>query len=206
MEDNKEKDALENQEEKKETPEEQSTTTDEIEDKVAAGIVEAAEENKEEVEEDDPTAKLMRELTEQKDKYLRLFADFENLRRRAAKEKIDYIQQANASLIKSLLPVLDDFERALKAVEQEDAENEAMKSIKEGELLIYNKFYKTLQEKGLKPMEIKVGDPFDAERHDAITRVPAPSEEMKGKIMDVVEKGYYLGDKLIRFAKVVTGS
>jgi molecular chaperone GrpE len=146
-------------------------------------------------------AKLKAELAELKDKYLRLNAEFDNYRKRTAKEKVDFLKTANEDLIVSLLPILDDFERAVKAFDKApDAE-----AIKEGVQLIYNKFSKTLENKGLKPME-SIGNAFDAESHEGITQIPAPSEEMKGKVVDEVEKGYYLNDKVIRFAKVVIGA
>ncbi len=143
--------------------------------------------------------KLKDELAEAKDKYLRQYSEFDNFRRRTAKEKLDMILTANEQLIKSLLPVLDDFERAEKALQ----ENENKET--EGILLIYNKFKKTLESAGVKPMEISKGADFNADLHEAITQVPAPEEDLKGKIIDVVEKGFLLNDKVIRYAKVVVG-
>jgi len=137
------------------------------------------------------------ELAELKDKYLRLYSDFENFRKRTAKEKIDLIQTASADLITDLLPVIDDFDRAI----QNSQEGE----ISEGIQLIFSKIKSTLQNKGLKEMEAK-GEVFDADFHDCITQFPAPSEEDKGKVMEVVEKGYILNEKVIRFAKVVVGN
>jgi len=149
-----------------------------------------------------PTAeeKLALENTELREKYLRLYSEFENYRRRTAKERLDLIKTASEDVIKELLPVLDDFERAIKAEEQESGE-----TIDEGKRLIYNKLVKTLSSKGLSPMEDLVGKAFDADMHEAITQIPAPSEELKGKIVDVVERGYLLGDKVVRYAKVVIG-
>lgn len=141
------------------------------------------------------------ELKELKDKHLRLYSEFENFRKRTNKEKIDLISTANESLLQAIIPVVDDFDRALKANET----SEDINAIKDGLLLIYNKFINTLQNKGLKEMET-IGQPFDTELHEAITQIPAPSEDMKGKVVDQVEKGYYLGEKVIRFAKVVIGS
>lgn len=141
------------------------------------------------------------ELSEAKDKYLRLYSEFENFRRRTAKEKIELISTANKDLIVDLLPVLDDFERAMKSLDGNEE-----KAAKEGLELISNKFRKTLDQKGLKAIEVGAGDDFDEELHEAITQIPAPSEDLAGKIVDVVEKGYQLGDKVIRFAKVVTGA
>ncbi len=152
----------------------------------------------------DQLAQLQLQLDEQKDKYLRLYSDFENLRRRTAKEKLELIKTASESLMVSLLPVMDDFERALKAF-NEGKDKDANK-LKEGVELIANKFNKTLKDKGLKEMEVPQGTDFDVELHEAITHIPAPSEELKGKVVDVVEKGYLLEDKVIRYAKVVTGS
>lgn len=141
------------------------------------------------------------ELAELKDKYLRLYADFENFRRRTAKEKLDLIGSANEGLLKTLIPVVDDFERAMQSMET--AEDVA--AVKEGVALIYNKLFKTLEGKGLKPMTSK-GEPFNADLHESVTQFPAPSEDLKGKVIDEIEKGYYLNDKVIRFAKVIVGS
>ena len=146
-------------------------------------------------------SKLEKEVAEQKDKYLRLYSEFENFRRRTAKEKLDMIKTANENMASALLPVLDDFERAIKNLEKEEN-----KEGQEGILLIYNKLNKVLEQKGVTAMELKPGDDFDAEFQEAITQVPAPDESLKGKIVDVVEKGYTLGEKVIRFAKVVIGA
>jgi molecular chaperone GrpE len=145
--------------------------------------------------------RLTAELAEAKDKYLRLYADFENFRRRTSKEKIEFFKSANEEVIKAILPILDDFERAQKSLANIDDGSAA----KEGMQIIYNKFYKILEQKGLKPMDA-AGTAFNPEFHEAITQIPAPSEDMKGKVIDEVEKGYFLNDKVIRFAKVVTGS
>jgi molecular chaperone GrpE len=147
------------------------------------------------------TDKTTSELAELKDKYLRLYADFENFRRRTAKEKLDMINSASESLLKSLIPVIDDFERAKQSMDSTDD----ITAVKEGVDLIYAKFTKTLESKGLKPMVSK-GEPFDADLHESITQFPAPSPELKGKVIDEVEKGYYLNDKVIRFAKVIVGN
>lgn len=143
--------------------------------------------------------KLQIELAEQKDKYLRLYSEFENFRRRTAKEKIDLIQSGNEQLIQALLPVIDDFERAEKAVK---AGSEAEV---EGFLLIQSKFRKILGQYGVKPVEVGPGSEFSTDLHEAITQIPAPNDSLKGKIVDVVEKGYLLNEKVIRFAKVVVG-
>lgn len=144
--------------------------------------------------------KVKGELAETKDKYLRLYSEFENYRRRTSKEKLEMIQTANEQLIKSLLPVLDDFERAEKAL-TESASKEL-----EGFTLIYNKFKKTLEQYSVKAMDLKPGSDFDADTQEAITQLPAPDEKLKGKIIDIVEKGYLLNDKVIRYAKVVVGN
>ena len=140
------------------------------------------------------------ELTDLKDKYLRLAAEFENYKRRTTKERIELFKTASQELMVALLPVLDDFERARAAT----AATEDAGAVRESIEIIQNKLNKTLQQKGLTAMEAKGGD-FDAELHEAITQIPAPSEDLKGKIVDVVEQGYYLGDKVIRHAKVVLG-
>ena len=149
----------------------------------------------------DNANKTAQELADQKDKYLRLLADFENFRRRTAKEKIEFLEQANAKLILELLPVLDDFERAAKSME---APETSIESVKNGITLVYGKFLKSLERQGLMPIHSN-GEVFDVEKHEAITQIPAPTEDMKGKIVDTVEKGYTLGEKVVRFAKVVIG-
>ena len=140
-------------------------------------------------------------MEEQKDKYLRLYSEFDNFRRRTAKERLELIKTANEELMAALLPVIDDFERAIKASDSQDEEIE-----KEGTELIYQKLVKVLGQKGAKAMDINIGDEFDEDVHEAITQIPAPSEELKGKIVDVIECGYFLDEKVIRFAKVVTGT
>lgn len=148
----------------------------------------------------DPLKKLQDELAEAKDKYVRLYAEFDNFRRRNAKEKLELISSANEQLLKSLLQVVDDFERAEKAFkEKNDKESEGL-------LLIHNKFKKVLDQYNVKAMEIQRGSDFNTDFHEAITQIPAPEEKLKGKVIDVVEKGYLLGDKVIRFAKVVVGN
>ncbi len=137
---------------------------------------------------------------EMNDKFLRLYAEFDNYRRRTNKEKIELIASANSGVLIDMLPVLDDFERAIA----NNATSEDINGVKEGFQLIHNKFANILSSKGLKPMECK-GQPFDSDLHEAIANVPAPSEKEKGTVIDDVEKGYYLNDKVIRFAKVVVG-
>jgi molecular chaperone GrpE len=151
-------------------------------------------------EENDAVEKLQQELEEQKDKYLRLFAEFDNYKRRSSKERIELIQTAGKDVIVDMLDVLDDCDRAEKQLQTSND----IKQIKEGVQLIFNKFRSKLQSKGLKAMESLHKD-FDVEKHEAITEIPAPSEALKGKVLDEVQKGYYLNDKLIRFAKVVVG-
>ena len=144
---------------------------------------------------------LEEQLAQQKDQYIRLYAEFENYKRRTQKEKLDFAQYANRNMMTSMLTILDDFERALKEISK-SGDSENLKGIE----LIYNKFKNTLIEKGLKSVEVKAGDDFNVDLHEAITQIPAPSEELKGKIVDVVETGYQLHDKVIRFAKVVIGN
>lgn len=144
--------------------------------------------------------KLQAELDEQKDKYVRLFAEFDNFKRRNAKERIDLIQTAGKEVITSLLDVLDDSERAEKQIQT----SSDLVQIKEGIQLVFNKLRNTLQAKGLQAME-SINTDFDVEKHEAITEIPAPNEALVGKVVDEVQKGYYLKDKIIRFAKVVVG-
>jgi molecular chaperone GrpE len=147
-----------------------------------------------------PLIKLQDELAEANDKYVRLYAEFDNHRRRSAKEKLEMIQSANEQLLRSLLAVVDDFDRAEKSFkDKSDKESE-------GFFLIQNKFKKILDQYNVKPMDISQGSDFNPDLHEAITQIPAPNEKLKGKIVDVVEKGYLLNDKVMRFAKVVTGS
>ena len=145
--------------------------------------------------------KLNLELQEQKDKYLRLMAEFDNFRRRTAKERLDLIQTAGKDVLVSLLDVLDDCDRAEKQLNT----NTDIAVQKEGIQLVFNKLRSTLQNKGVKAME-SIHTEFDVEKHEAITEIPAPTDALKGKILDEVMKGYYLNDKLIRFAKVVVGN
>jgi molecular chaperone GrpE len=146
-------------------------------------------------------AKLKEELAAANDKYLRLFAEFDNFRRRTANERKELLVTAGKEVIVSLLPVLDDFERAFKSMETATD----VVAVQAGVELIYSKLNNILAQKGLKPME-SVGQPFDADLHEAITNIPAPNEELKGKVLDEMEKGYYLGDKVARFAKVIVGA
>lgn len=177
---------------------EETTPTSEMEQPVEETIQEMETET---LEADSQTDKLSAEVAELKDKYLRLYADFENFRRRTAKEKLDMMAAANEELMKAVLPVVDDFERAMTSFENFSE----IEPLKEGVGLIYTKFSKTLEAKGLKPMVAR-GETLDADLHESIAQFPAPSEELKGKIIDEVEKGYFLNDKVIRYAKVVVGS
>ena len=139
-------------------------------------------------------------LQEEKERFLRLFAEFENYKRRTSKERIELFKTAGQDVIQSILPVLDDFDRALKEINKSED-----KSALQGVELISNKLRETLRSKGLEPIDTKVGETFDPEIHEAVTQIPAPSDALKGKIVDLIEKGYKLGDKIIRFPKVVTG-
>lgn len=143
---------------------------------------------------------LTNQLAEANDKYARLFAEFDNYKKRTSKERVELIQNASQGVIKNLLPILDDFDRALTAM----ATAQDVQSVKEGIELVNNKFRKLLENEGLKEMEV-VGQPFDADFQEAITAIPAPTDDMKNKVIDVVEKGYFLNEKVIRFAKVVIG-
>ncbi len=143
---------------------------------------------------------LQEELAKEKDKFLRLFAEFENYKKRTTKERIDLFKTANQEVLQAMLPVLDDFDRAWAQISK--SEEEALVT---GVQLIHDKLKSTLISKGLEEVELKAGDAFDADFAEAITQIPAPSDDLKGKIVDVIEKGYKLGDKIIRFPKVVIG-
>lgn len=144
---------------------------------------------------------LQMDLAKEKDKFLRLFAEFENYKRRTSKERMELFKTAGQEVIVSLLPVIDDFERAMKELAKSDD-----KEMYKGVELINNKLNEVLKGKGLQVMEVKQGDNFDAELHDAITQIPAPDKKLKGKIIDVIENGFTLGDKIIRHPKVVVGN
>lgn len=143
---------------------------------------------------------LKEQLTEEKDRYLRLFAEFDNYKKRTSKEKIDILKYSNQEMLQAMLPVIDDFDRAIKQLEKNDDQ-----SALEGVKIIYNKFYNILSEKGLKKVDTKIGDDFNIDFHEAITQIPAPEESLKNKIVDVIETGYTLNDKVIRYTKVVVG-
>ncbi|WP_437919625.1 nucleotide exchange factor GrpE [Sphingobacterium sp. LRF_L2] len=141
------------------------------------------------------------ELANAQDKYARLFAEFDNYKKRTSKERVELIQSASKDVLNKLLPVLDDLDRALTAMQTA----QEIDSVKQGIDLVNQKFRKTLAQEGLKEMEDIIGNPFDPEFQEAITAIPAPSEEWKNKVIDVVEKGYFLNEKVVRFAKVVIG-
>ncbi len=145
---------------------------------------------------------LKAQLDEANDKYIRLLAEFDNFKRRTAKERIDLIKIANAETLKSLITVLDDFDRAQKSMDSA----QDIDALKEGLKLVHLKLKNTLTAQGLKEMESSIGKVFDTDQHEAVTNIAAPSEEMKGKVIDELEKGYLLNDKVIRFAKVVVGA
>jgi len=190
--------------ENSEVPENPNEIMDEIQDVNDAQqpIEVDVENNQEQAETSQPSTeeKLKAELKEANDKYLRLYAEFDNFRRRTTKERVELLQTAGKEVIVSMLPVLDDFDRALKAMETATD----VIPVKEGVALVQNKLKHILTAKGLKEMNTK-GEPFDADVHEAITNIPA-GDELKGKVVDELEKGYLLNDKVIRFAKVVVGN
>lgn len=145
---------------------------------------------------------LKAQLEESKDQYLRLMAEFENFKKRTRTERLELIKTANADAIKSMITVLDDFDRAQKAIEQ----SSDVAAIKDGLNLVHHKLKTTLVSQGLKELENTIGKEFDTDLHEAVTNIPAPTEELKGKVVDELEKGYLLNDKVIRFAKVVVGA
>ena len=153
-----------------------------------------------EVEKNSSENEIQKEDQDFKEKYIRLYSEYENYRKRTAKEKIDLITNASENVIKELLPILDDFERAID--NNKNVEDASV--LKEGFDLIYSKMHKGLVNQGLKPMEAN-GKDFDSEIHEAITKIPAPNEKLKGKVVDVIEKGYQINEKVIRYAKVVVG-
>lgn len=176
---------------------------DEIEETISKEEELNASENQEVGNEEEQTEeeRLREDLAKEKDKFLRLFAEFENYKRRTSKERMDLFKTAGQEVIVSLLPVLDDFDRALKELSKSEDEE-----VFKGVGLINGKLRETLKSKGLEELTVKPGDTFDAEIHEAITQIPAPSKKMKGKLIDVVEKGFKLGDRIIRHPKVVVGN
>lgn len=160
------------------------------------------ETNQQETQEVSVEEQLKLELVQEKDKFLRLFAEFENYKKRTSKERIELFKTANEDLMTVLLPILDDFDRALNEIKKvKDEDKELFKGIE----LINNKLRNSLAQKGLSVIDAKGGDVFDVELHEAITQIPAPTDDFKGKIIDVLEQGYKLGEKVIRYPKVVTG-
>ena len=176
---------------------------DQVEEILDEAIEEAGSKGSKDASEGEPSdekEQLKADLEKEKDKFLRLFAEFENYKRRTSKERIEMFKTANQDVIVSMLPILDDFDRALNELKKAK-DKELLKGVE----LISNKFRNTLKSKGLEEIEVKEGDTFDAEVHEAVTQIPAPKDKLKGKIVDVVETGYKLGDRIIRYPKVVTG-
>lgn len=149
----------------------------------------------------DPVEELKSHLEKEKDRNLRLFAEFENFKKRTSRERIELFSTASEGVMLSLLPVLDDFDRALSEIEKSDSAKHL-----EGIILINNKLRENLKAKGLTIIETNQGDVFNADIHEAITQIPAPNDDLKGKVIDVIERGYVLGEKIIRFPKVVIGN
>ena len=143
---------------------------------------------------------LEKRIAEERDKFLRLFAEFENYKKRSLRERSELFKTAGREVLTALLPVLDDFERANREIAKSDD-----RELRKGVALIYDKLRETLSAKGLEPMAVERGDDFDTDLHEAITQIPAPSQDLSGKVIEVIEKGYLLNDKVIRFAKVVVG-
>jgi molecular chaperone GrpE len=175
-----------------------STKENTQEEEIKNADIDAQVDEKEEVVEKEPT--IEEQLQLEKEKYLRLFAEFENYKKRTTKERIELYRTAGQELMTSLLPIRDDFDRGLSEIKKAKD-----KELLKGMQLINDKFKNILVQKGLTSMEVKAGDVFDAEIHEAITQIPAPSEDLKGKVIDCVETGYKLGDKIIRYPKVVIG-
>lgn len=169
--------------------------------KVEEQEVNQQENNQQEAIEQTIEEQLQGELKTEKEKFLRLFAEFENYKKRTTKERVELFKTAGEEVMLAMLPVLDDFERALSHIEDDKEAEE----LRKGVLLIYQKLIKTLEQKGLAVIVVEQGDAFNADHHEAVTQIPAPNDELKGKIIDVIEKGYTLGDKIIRFPKVVIG-
>lgn len=191
---------METNKEEKENAQEQTTKneTQETTESNENSSEQTSQENKKELTKEE---QLEIELQEAKDKYLRLYSDFENFRKRTQKEKLDLFKTAGEEIITALLPVIDDFERASKAMQ--DAKD--IDSVKDGMKLIHEKMLSILKQKGLEATPSQIGEPFNVELHDAITQVPAPSKNEVGKVIDEVEKGYSLNGKVIRYTKVVVG-
>ena len=183
----------------------ENNTNEEVVDQVAVEINEldseiTAENTAEPIIELSKEEQLTNDLANEKDKYIRLFAEFENYKRRTTKERIESFKTANQEVLQAILPVVDDFDRALTEIKKTD-DNVLIVGVE----LIFEKLKSILVSKGLEEVEVKIGDIFNADFAEAITQIPSPSPNLKGKIVDVIEKGYKLGDKIIRFPKVVTG-
>lgn len=161
---------------------------------------EKTEEVATEVKSENKIKELEQKAKEWHDKYLRLSAEFDNYRKRTLKEKADLMRMANEDLLKDILPVVDDFERGMDSMDK----SEDVDALKEGVHLIHRRFMEFLKQKGIKEIEAK-DQPFDIDFHEAMTKIPAPSKDMKGKVVDVIEKGYTLNEKVVRYAKVVVG-
>ena len=175
-----------------------SNTEEKKDNKEVEKEIEQVQEEQEVQEVKEPT--LEEQLAQEKDKFLRLFAEFENYKKRTSRERIELFKTASQELMTALLPIMDDFERGLSEIKKVKD-----KQLLKGMELINNKLTTTLTQKGLTAIEVKAGDTFDVEIHEAITQIPAPSDDLKGKVVDTVEKGYRLGDKIIRFPKVIIG-
>ena len=180
---------------------EKATTQEELINDTDTATTDATHEGIPSAEELTVEEQLSEDLAKEKDKFLRLFAEFENYKKRTSKERLDLFKTANQEVLQALLPVLDDFDRALVQISKSE-DDVLLKGVE----LIHNKLKDTLVSKGLEQVDIKAGDAFDADFAEAITQIPAPTPALKGKIVDVVEKGYKLGDKIIRFPKVVLGN
>lgn len=165
---------------------------------------EASQEEEEANSAEDRIKQLEKQLEDMNEKHLRLFSEFDNFKKRTKKEKSELIKSAGEDVIGELLPVLDDFERAISSNKEIEAEGEQIDQLKDGFELIFNKMMKTLQDKGLQEMEAD-GEEFNTDRHEAMTKMPVEDEAQKGKVVEVVQKGYYLNDKVLRYAKVVVG-
>jgi len=187
----------------KEAPKTTEPQTEKIENDLEENNENVSEESGEEKKQKgtaEESEKLVSELSEMKDKYLRLYAEFDNYRKRTMREREELIKTAAESAIKSMLSTLDDLERAIKAAKSSNEES----TILEGILLIYEKMFKTLEQQGLKAMDSD-GQDFNPDLHEALTKIPVPGDDLKGKVIETIEKGYYLRDKIIRYAKVVVG-
>ena len=178
----------------------EKTESEVVENKLENETIDSKSDADEKVDEQSIEEQLNEAIQNEKDKFLRLFAEFENYKKRTSKERLDLFKTASQDVMVALLPVLDDFDRAYQEISK-SKEKELLKGVE----LISNKLKDTLKNKGLELIDVKSGDVFNADDHEAITQIPAPSEELKGKIIDVIEKGYKLGDKVIRFPKVVIG-